>query len=92
MTAIVYFAEMLVASVLAIVLLAISRLPMSRRWRHWMDPWRNMSFIALCCTIARHENMGCIMPNPTARSSQFCKYGFVSLVYLIAGGASLRAR
>jgi hypothetical protein len=52
MTAIVYFGEGLVASVLAIVLLAISRLPMSRRWRHWMDPWR-ICRSSLCAALSR---------------------------------------
>jgi hypothetical protein len=67
MTAIVYFGEMLVASVLAIVLLAISRLPMSSGtvlFGGGVIGW----------TLGEY----CIMPNPTPRSSQFCKYGFVS--------------
>jgi hypothetical protein len=84
MTAIIYFGEMLVASLLAIVLLAISQLRMSSDAVLFAGgvvalTLRNISCIALCCMVSHQSNIGYIMPVPTARSSQFFgKYGFVS--------------
>ena len=84
MTATIYFGEMLVASLLAIVLLAISQLRMSSDAALfvagvvvWTLP--NRWFIALCCMISYQPNMAFIMPTPTRRSSRcFGRYGSVS--------------
>jgi hypothetical protein len=67
MTAIIYFGEMLVASLLAIVLLAISQLRMSSSAVLFAG-----GVVAL--TLAEY-----VTPIPTTRSSQFFgRYGFVS--------------
>ena len=84
MTPVIYFGEMLVASLLAILLLVISHFRMSSDAAlfvggviGWTLP--NISFIALCCMASHRPNMGCIMLTPTRRSSQsFGRYGFVS--------------
>ena len=84
MTAAIYFGEMLVASLLAIVLLAISQLRMSSDAALfvagvvvWTLP--NILLIALCCIISYQSNMAFITPTPTRRSSQyFGRYGSVS--------------
>jgi hypothetical protein len=84
MTSITYFGEMLVASALAIVLLAISPLRMSSDAVLFAGgvialTLAGMSCIALCCMVSHQSNIGYIMPTPTTRSSQFFgKYGFVS--------------
>jgi hypothetical protein len=42
-------------------------------------PLPNTSCIVSCCMVSHQPNIGCIMPIPTARSSQsFGRYGFVS--------------
>jgi hypothetical protein len=84
MTAIIYFGEMLVASLLAIALLAISRLPMSSDAVLFAKvslrgPLPNISCIVSFCMVSHQPNIGCITPIPTERSSQFFgRYGFVS--------------
>jgi hypothetical protein len=83
MTAIIYFGEMLVASLVATVLLVISRLSMSTGavlFGGGVVAWTLAEYIVhRCCTISRRENMGCIMPTLMERSSRFFgRYGFVS--------------
>jgi hypothetical protein len=84
MTAIIYFGEMLVVSIFAIVLLVISPLELGSAAAVFVSGVAlgrlpNTRSIALCSTISRQGNMGCIMPTLTNRSSQsFGKYGFVS--------------
>ena len=84
MTAIVYLGEMLVASLLAIVLLAISRLRMSSDavlFAGGVVAWTLAEYVVHRFVLQgiHRPNIGSIMPTPTARSSQFFgKYGFVS--------------
>jgi hypothetical protein len=79
MTAIIYLGEMLVASLFAIVLLAISRLPMSSdAVLRCVDPCRKYraSFRAAWSCTNRIPAASC---QSMTRSSQFFgRYGFVS--------------
>ena len=84
MTAITYFGEMLVASALAIVLLAISPLRMSSDAVLFAGGVVALTLAEylvnrFCCMVSHQSNIGYIMPTPATRSSQFFgKYGFVS--------------
>ena len=84
MTAFIYFGEILVASLLAIVLLAISPFRLSSDatlFAAGIVAWTFAEYvvIALCCMVSYQPNMGVIMPAPTRRSSLFFgRYGPVS--------------
>jgi len=84
MTAIIYFGEMLVASLLAIVLLAISQLGMSSDAVLFAGggvAWTLAEYLVHRFVLhgSHRPNIGCITPIPTTRSSQFFgRYGFVS--------------
>lgn len=73
MTAITYFGEMLVASALAIVLLAISPLRMSSDavlFAGGVVALTLAEYVVhrLCCMVSHQSNIGYIMPTPTTRS------------------------
>jgi membrane protein YqaA with SNARE-associated domain len=98
MTAIVYFAEMLVASVLAIVLLAISRLPMSSGtvlFGGGVIGWTLGEYavhrFVLHYRAPREHGLHHAKPDGAVLTILQIWVCF-ALVYLIAGGASLRAR
>jgi hypothetical protein len=80
MTAIVYFGEMLVASLLAIVLLAISRLPMisdAMLFAGGVVAWTLAEYVVHRFVL--HGFAPTEHPIPTTRSAQsFRRYGFVS--------------
>ena len=84
MTAAIYFGEMLVASLLAIVLLAVSQLGMSSEVGLFVGGVVTLTLaeyacIVLRCMVSHQSNTGYIMPILTVRSSRFFgKYGFVS--------------
>ena len=97
MTAIVYFAEMLVASVLAIVLLAISRLPMSSGtvlFGGGVIGWTLGEYVVhrfvLHYRAPREHGLHHAKPDGAVLTILQIWVCF-ALVYLIAGGASLRA-
>ena len=84
MSAIIYFGEILVASLLAIVLLAISQLRMSSDavlFAGGVVAWTFAEYVVHRFVLhgfapTEHRQH---LPTPTARSSQFFgKYGFVS--------------
>jgi hypothetical protein len=69
MAAIIYFGEMLIAPMLAIVLLAISPLKMTTALSFSSrassgGPLPNMLFIGLYFTNSCQESTGCITPSP----------------------------